>query len=85
MRPKFFAAYFNSIDFCNANMSRSTIFATADAGVKRCNVTNFCRFIASAHFKNESAHHKMEIISGILEKESSLLIKNWFKKLRNEK
>ena len=35
--------------------------------------------------KHESAHHKMEIISGILEKESSLLIKNWFKKLRNEK
>ena len=35
--------------------------------------------------KHESAHHKMEIISGILEKESSLLIKNWFRKLRNEK
>ena len=35
--------------------------------------------------KHESAHHKMEIISGILEKESSLLIKNWFKRLRNEK
>ena len=35
--------------------------------------------------KHESAHHKMEIISGRLEKESSLLIKNWFKKLRNEK
>ena len=35
--------------------------------------------------KHESAHHKMEIISGILEEESSLLIKNWFKKLRNEK
>ena len=35
--------------------------------------------------KHESAHHKMEIISGILEKESSLLIKNWFKTLRNEK
>ena len=35
--------------------------------------------------KHKSAHHKMEIISGILEKESSLLIKNWFKKLRNEK
>ena len=35
--------------------------------------------------KHESAHHKMEIIRGILEKESSLLIKNWFKKLRNEK
>ena len=35
--------------------------------------------------KHKSAHHKMEVISGILEKESSLLIKNWFKKLRNEK
>ena len=35
--------------------------------------------------KHESAHHKMEIISGILENESSLLIKNWFKRLRNEK
>ena len=35
--------------------------------------------------KHESAHHKMEIISGILENESSLLIKNWFKRMRNEK
>ena len=35
--------------------------------------------------KHKSAHHKMEVISGVLEKESSLLIKNWFKKLRNEK
>ena len=35
--------------------------------------------------KHKSAHHKMEVISGILEKESSTLIKNWFKKLRSEK
>ncbi len=35
--------------------------------------------------KHKSAHHKMEVISGVFEEESSLLIKNWFKKLRNEK
>jgi len=35
--------------------------------------------------KHKSAHHKMEVLSGILEKESITLIKNWFKKLRNEK
>ena len=35
--------------------------------------------------KHKSAHHKMEVIRGLLEQESSLLIKNWFKKLRNEK
>ena len=35
--------------------------------------------------KHKSAHHKMEVIRGVLEKESSMLIKNWFKKLRNEK
>ncbi len=35
--------------------------------------------------KHKSAHHKMEVIRGVLEHESSLLIKNWFKKLRNEK
>ena len=35
--------------------------------------------------KHKSAHHKIEVISGILEKESSMLIKNWFKKLRSEK
>ena len=35
--------------------------------------------------KHKSAHHKMEVISGVLEKESSTLIKNWFKRLRNEK
>ena len=35
--------------------------------------------------KHKSAHHKMEVIGGLLEQESSLLIKNWFKKLRNEK
>ena len=34
---------------------------------------------------HKSAHHKMEVMSGILEKESSTLIKNWFKKLRSEK
>ena len=35
--------------------------------------------------KHKSAHHKMEVIGGVFEKESSMLIKNWFKKLRNEK
>tara|TARA_B100000212_G_scaffold293043_1_gene235215 strand:+ start:179 stop:691 length:513 start_codon:yes stop_codon:yes gene_type:complete len=35
--------------------------------------------------KHKSAHHKMEVINGVLEKESSLLIKNWFKKLRSAK
>ena len=32
--------------------------------------------------KHKSAHHKMEVISGVLEEESSKLIKDWFKKLR---
>ena len=35
--------------------------------------------------KHKSAHHKMEVLSGILEEESCMLLKNWFKKLRNEK
>ena len=35
--------------------------------------------------KHKSAHHKMEVVSGILEEESSKLLKSWFKKLRNEK
>ncbi len=35
--------------------------------------------------KHKSAHHKMEVIHGIFEKESSLLLKNWFKQLRNQK
>jgi len=35
--------------------------------------------------KHESAHHKMEVIGGVFEKDSTTLIKNWFKKLRNEK
>ena len=35
--------------------------------------------------KHKSAHHKMQVIRGVMEKESSMLIKNWFKKLRNEK
>ncbi len=35
--------------------------------------------------KHKSAHHKMEVISGVLDKESSFIIKNWFKKLRNGK
>ena len=35
--------------------------------------------------KHKSAHHKMEVISGIFEEDSSTLLKNWFKKLRNEK
>ena len=34
---------------------------------------------------HKSAHHKMEIINGIFEKESSDLLKNWFIKLRTEK
>tara|TARA_Y100000589_G_scaffold310834_1_gene329599 strand:- start:14185 stop:14697 length:513 start_codon:yes stop_codon:yes gene_type:complete len=34
---------------------------------------------------HKSAHHKMEIISGIYEIQSSEMIKDWFKKLRNEK
>ena len=35
--------------------------------------------------KHKSAHHKMEVINGIYEEESSLLIKNWFKRMRNQK
>ena len=35
--------------------------------------------------KHKSAHHKMKIIRGVLGEESSNLIKNWFKRLRNEK
>jgi len=35
--------------------------------------------------KHESAHHKMEIIGGILEDESSQIFKIWFKKLRTQK
>ncbi len=35
--------------------------------------------------KHISAHHKMEVIHGIFEEESSLLLKNWFIKLRNLK
>ena len=35
--------------------------------------------------KHKSAHHKMEVINGIFEEESSILLKSWFKKLRNEK
>jgi len=35
--------------------------------------------------KHKSAHHKMAVIRGVMEKESSIIIKNWFKKLRNEK
>jgi len=35
--------------------------------------------------KHISAHHKMEVIQGIFEKETALLLKNWFKILRNEK
>mgnify|MGYP002007606689 CR=1 FL=1 len=34
---------------------------------------------------HKSAHHKMEIVKGILEKESKEVITNWFKKMRNEK
>ena len=35
--------------------------------------------------KHKSAHHKMEIIAGILEDECSQMIKKWFKKLRTQK
>ena len=35
--------------------------------------------------KHKSAHHKMEVISGVFEEESSLLLKNWFRQLRNQK
>ena len=35
--------------------------------------------------KHESAHHKMEIIGGILEDECSQKLQNWFKKLRTQK
>ena len=35
--------------------------------------------------KHKSAHHKMEIIKGLYEEESSHLLKEWFKKLRSEK
>ena len=35
--------------------------------------------------KHKSAHHKMEIINGIYEKESKKLLQDWFKKLRSEK
>ena len=35
--------------------------------------------------KHKSAHHKMEVIGGLLEKESSMLIKDWFKRLRHQK
>ena len=35
--------------------------------------------------KHKSAHHKMKIYGGLLEKESQKLLKLWFKKLRTEK
>ena len=35
--------------------------------------------------KHKSAHHKMEVIPGILDKDCKNKIKNWFKKLRNQK
>jgi len=35
--------------------------------------------------KHESAHHKMEIIGGVLEDECRQLLQIWFKKLRNQK
>jgi len=35
--------------------------------------------------KHESAHHKMEIIGGILEDECSQILQIWFKKLRTQK
>jgi len=35
--------------------------------------------------KHESAHHKMEIIGGILEDECTHILQIWFKKLRIQK
>ena len=35
--------------------------------------------------KHESAHHKMRVVSGILEKDCKNKIKNWFRNLRNQK
>ena len=35
--------------------------------------------------KHKSAHHKMEIIGGILEDECSQILQIWFKKLRTQK
>ena len=35
--------------------------------------------------KHKSAHHKMEVMGGLFEKESSMLLSNWFKRLRIEK
>ena len=35
--------------------------------------------------KHESAHHKMEIVGGILEDECSQILELWFKKLRIQK
>ena len=35
--------------------------------------------------KHKSAHHKMEIQGGILENECKNKLKQWFKKLRNQK
>ena len=35
--------------------------------------------------KHESAHHKMNVVRGILNKECENQIKIWFKKLRNQK
>ena len=35
--------------------------------------------------KHESAHHKMEIIGGVLEEECKSKLQKWFKKLRNQK
>ena len=34
---------------------------------------------------HESAHHKMKIIRGVLNKDCKTKIKNWFKNLRNQK
>ena len=35
--------------------------------------------------KHKSAHHKMEVMGGLFEKESSMLLSSWFKRLRIEK
>ena len=34
--------------------------------------------------EHKSSHHKMEVIGGVLEKECELILKLWFKKLRNQ-
>ena len=35
--------------------------------------------------KHKSAHHKMKVVGGLLEKECNSKLKKWFRKLRNQK